>query len=82
MKPGATFQMAEVYEAACEQFDEPLFALKSYEGWAWNHPSISALRLMLEVAGFRDIEILSRPKLSVTRGSVRQAPKVVFRARR
>ena len=75
--------IADAYDPALEATDEPgairfIGVLDGYSGLHWWLPTPSALRALLTIARFEDIEEISRFELQ-TRS--RAVPKVVLRAR-
>ncbi len=79
LKPGGALLLAEVYDEYLDSFDEPLIRHCLYESYCWALPSERALRLMLEIAGFEQVEEVSRPPFKYQESTVR---KVVLTARR
>jgi tRNA (mo5U34)-methyltransferase len=76
--------IAECYDAALETTGEQgairfVMNADDYSGCHWWLPSVSALRAMMVVARFQDIEEVTRFDLHAGNGTI--LPKVVFRAR-
>ena len=75
--------IAECYDGALETTGE-LGAMRfvmgadDYSGYHWWLPSVSALRAMMTVARFQDVEEVARFDLAVGANGI--LPKVVFRA--
>ncbi|MDQ6879981.1 MAG: hypothetical protein M3082_20245 [Candidatus Dormibacteraeota bacterium] len=70
---------AELEAAGADRALRFALSLDHYSGCLWWLPSVSALRSMLQVARFQDIEELGRFQLGTKAGV--EVPKVVFRAR-
>lgn len=79
VRPEGCLILAEVYEPSLERFRRPFLELRDSIRYTWSFPSVTALKRMLAVAGFRAVDEVARPPLS-HRGDV-SAPKVVLRAR-
>jgi tRNA (mo5U34)-methyltransferase len=80
-KPGGLLIVAEEYVPALEQFPEmALMEFRSYRQYTWWVPSSSALKLMLNVAGFEAITEASRIGLKFDHAYA--SSKVILHARR
>ncbi len=80
-KPGGVLILAEEYSHRLAQYaGQALMEFRSYQGYTWWIPSVDALRLMLNVAGFGDVREAARLRLKFD--GTYHAPKVVLHARR